>query len=166
MTTEPPPIQLIANLVVEGEPGQVLLARYNPERETDESDAATRWWLPAHELEPYQHPDDAARIALDEIGGLAIESSTLSRVQSFRGRRGWHISFDFHVMASGEPASTHVPRGLASRRRSAGHHARELGTRHDRRRALAAGVADPMTRPDAQRRRDPTEPRKGWWSEI
>lgn len=109
MTTDQPPTQLIANLVVEGKADQILLARYNPEQETDEPDAERRWWLPAHELEPYQHPDDAARIALDEIGGLTIESSTLSRVQSFRGRRGWHISFDFHVMASGEPDSTHVP---------------------------------------------------------
>ena len=46
MTTEQPPIQLIANLVVEGEPGQVLLARYNPEPETDEPDANERWLAP------------------------------------------------------------------------------------------------------------------------
>lgn len=109
MPTEQPPIQLIANLVVEGPPGQVLLARYNPGGEIDEPDVDLRWWLPAHELEPYQHPDEAARIALDEIGGLTVDSSTLSRVQSFRGRRGWHISFDFHVTASGEPSSLHVP---------------------------------------------------------
>jgi len=109
MTAEQPPIQLIVNLVVEGRAGQVVLARYNPEDEIDEPDADSRWWLPAHELEPYQHPDEAARIALDEIGGLTIESSQLARVQSFRGRRGWHVSFDFYVRASGEPASTHVP---------------------------------------------------------
>ena len=109
MTTEQPPIQLIANLVVEGEPGQVLLARYDPQRELDEPDAERRWWLPAHELEPYQHPDDAARAALDEIGGLTVESSMLSRIQSFRGRRGWHVSFDYHVRASGDPASSQVP---------------------------------------------------------
>lgn len=94
--------------MVEGTADQVLLARYNPEQETDEP-GERRWWLPAHELTPYQHPDDATRIALDEIGGLTIESSTLSRIQSFRGRRGWPISFDFHVRASGEPASAHVP---------------------------------------------------------
>lgn len=109
MTTEQPAIQLIANLVVEGEPGRVLLARYNAEAETDETDADRRWWLPAHELEPYQHPDDAARIALDEIGGLTIESTELARVQSFRGRRGWHVSFDYHVKATGEPTSSRVP---------------------------------------------------------
>ena len=98
-----PAIQLLANLVVEGSPGQVLLARYNPGGESDEPEADQRWWLPAHELDPYQHPDEAARIALDEIGGLSVESLVLGRVQSFRGRRGWHISFDYRAKASGQP---------------------------------------------------------------
>ncbi len=109
MTSQPPPIQLIANLVVAGEPGRVLLARYGPDRESDERDADRRWWLPAHELEPYQHPDDAARIALDEIGGLDVGSCALARVQSFRGRRGWHVSFDYRVEATGDPTSAEVP---------------------------------------------------------
>lgn len=109
MTNEQPAVQLIANLVVEGEPGHILLARYNPVGETDDSEANTRWWLPAHELEPYQHPDDAAKIALDEIGGLTVTSSKPARVQSFRGRRGWHISFDYYVTASGQPAAGKVP---------------------------------------------------------
>ncbi len=109
MTTGQPPIQLIANLVIERLPDEVLLARYDPDDEIDEPDAERRWWLPAHELEPYQHPEDAARIALDDIGGLTVESSTLSRIQSFRGRRGWHISFDFHVRAKGEPTSARIP---------------------------------------------------------
>lgn len=109
MTAEQPAIQLIANLVVEGESDQILLARYNQEGETDEPDAEQRWWLPAHELDPYQHPDEAAKIAIDEIGGLTIESSKLARIQSFRGRRGWHISFDYHVKATGQPSGTGVP---------------------------------------------------------
>ena len=108
MGEEQPAIQLIANLVVEGRGGQVLLARYDPAGELDEPDTEARWWLPAHELEPYQHPDDAARIALDEVGGLAVESIELVRVQSFRGRRGWHVSFDYQVRASGEPTTTGV----------------------------------------------------------
>ena len=107
--TDQPPIQLITNLVVEDEQGQVLLARYNPDGEIDEPDADIRWWLPAHELEAYQHPDEAAEIALREIGGLNVESCELARVQSFRGRRGWHLSFDFRVKASGTPTSTAVP---------------------------------------------------------
>ncbi len=107
--TDLPPIQLITNLIVEGEPGRILLARYDPDGEIDEPDADTRWWLPAHELEPYQHPDEAARIALDEIGGLTVDSCELARVQSFRGRRGWHLSFDFRVAATGTPTSKAVP---------------------------------------------------------
>ncbi len=113
MTSDQPAIQLIVNLVVEGADGRVLLARYDPagENGADESGAETdrRWWLPAHELEPYQHPDEAAAIAIDEIGGLGVEASALARVQSFRGRRGWHISFDYLVRATGEPHDGPVP---------------------------------------------------------
>ena len=107
--SERPTIQLIANLVVRDERGRVLLAKYNPSGELDDSDADTRWWLPAHELDDYQHPDDAARLAIDEIAGIDIESLQLSRVQSFRGRRGWHISFDYTVSAAGEPGGGPVP---------------------------------------------------------
>lgn len=98
-----PEIQLIANLVVHDGNGNVLLAQYSPTREIDASDADTRWWLPASELDPYQHPDDAAQAALEDLGGLTVESLTMSRVQSFRGRRGWHLSFDYLVQAQGEP---------------------------------------------------------------
>lgn len=107
--TNTPAIQLIANLVVRRDDGRVLLVRYNPTGEIDEPGADARWWLPAHELDPYQHPDDAAQFAVDEIGGLNAEDITLNRVQSFRGRRGWHISFDYLVHANGEPASTAIP---------------------------------------------------------
>lgn len=100
-----PAIQLIANLVVHDDHGRVLLARYDPAGESAEADADARWWLPAHELEDYQHPDDAARIALDEIAGVVPTSIALARVQSFRGRRGWHVSFDYAVAATGDPGS-------------------------------------------------------------
>ncbi len=109
MTESDPAIQLIANLVVERSDGAVLLARYDSAGELDDDDADVRWWLPAHELEPYQHPDEAAHRALDEIGGLTIESIDLARIQSFRGRRGWHLSFDYHVRADGEPGGDAVP---------------------------------------------------------
>ncbi|MEL6891802.1 MAG: hypothetical protein AAFP84_09410 [Actinomycetota bacterium] len=101
--SERPEIQLIANLVVHDHDGRVLLARYDPTGEIDAPDAEVRWWLPAHELDNYQHPDEAATIAIDEIGSLDVESIELARVQSFRGRRGWHLSFDYRVVASGEP---------------------------------------------------------------
>lgn len=103
-----PAIQLIANLVV-AEGDRVLLARYDPGTELDATDADTRWWLPARELEPYEHPDGAARQALAEIGGLEVDRIDLVRVQSFRGRRGWHISFDYRVAAGGQPADGRIP---------------------------------------------------------
>lgn len=104
-----PAIQLIANLVAHDDHGRVLLARYDPTGEIDDTDAEARWWLPAHELDDYQHPDAAARIALDEIEGVDARSLRLSRVQSFRGRRGWHISFDYSVVAIGDPTGGAVP---------------------------------------------------------
>lgn len=98
-----PSIQLIANLVVTDSEGRVLLTRYDPEPETDVADAAVRWWLPGRELTPYQHPDQAAAEALAEIVGITVEDMALARVQSFRGRRGWHVSFDYRVSAHGVP---------------------------------------------------------------
>lgn len=100
--TDRPEIQLIANLVVENPEGAILLVRYDPEAET-------RWWLPGHELEPYQHPDEAAQRAVDEIGGVTVDRIRLARVQSFRGRRGWHISFDYHIHADGRPDNGDFP---------------------------------------------------------
>lgn len=107
--SHPPEIQLIANVVVHDGHGRILLVRYNPTGEIDDHDADARWWLPAHELDAYQHPDDAARIAVDEISGLDIDSLELSRVQSFRGRRGWHLSFDYEASAKGEPQGCSIP---------------------------------------------------------
>ena len=101
-----PAIQLIANVVVTDGDGHVLLARYDPSAELDDGDADARWWLPAHELVAYEHPDDAARLALDRIGGLHVDTVALARVQSFRGRRGWHVSFDYAATASGQPSGS------------------------------------------------------------
>ncbi len=109
MEPQEPAIQLIANLVVQRADGQVLLAQYNPTGESPEPNAIARWWLPAHELDQYQHPDDAASHAIDSIGGLDVDSIDLVRVQSFEGRRGWHISFDYLVTASGDPESAEIP---------------------------------------------------------
>lgn len=104
----PPAIQPIANLVVRNDNGEILLARYGPEAESDDS-SDQRWWLPAHELEPYQHPDDAVDHAIAEIGGVVVSTKSLARVQSFRGRRGWHISFDYLVEVVGTPGPGSVP---------------------------------------------------------
>lgn len=109
MEPQEPAIQLIANLVVQRPDGQVLLAQYNRDNESSEPNPTARWWLPAHELDQYQHPDDAASHAIDSIGGLEVGSIDLVRVQSFEGRRGWHISFDYCVRASGDPTSAEIP---------------------------------------------------------
>jgi len=106
--TDRPEIQLIANLVVHDGAGRVLLADYDLPDEldsaADDSVAAepARWWLPGHELDPYQHPDEAAAQALAAFTGITVSSSELVGVQSFRGRRGWHVSFDYRVLAAGE----------------------------------------------------------------
>jgi ADP-ribose pyrophosphatase YjhB (NUDIX family) len=123
--SDSPAIQLITNLVVveitntsrpRGADRRVLLALYRDEAAvegldtTDETVTAEqpRWWLPAGELDPYQHPDDVAKQALEDIGGLSVSSMKLARVQSFRGRRGWHISFDYLIEAGGNPGSGSV----------------------------------------------------------
>ena len=108
MSGEQPSIQPIVNLVVQGSDGRVLLVRYGPDG-GDDPDTERRWWLPGRELEPYQHPDAAADLALDEIDGLTVGSSGLACVQSFRGRRGWHLTFDYLVVASGTPTPAGVP---------------------------------------------------------
>lgn len=86
-----PDIQLICNVVVH-DGGDVLLTRY---------DDAERWWLPGSDLEPYEHPDAAcARILRGlEVHGLAPR---LHHVESFRGRRGWHVMFNYDATLAGE----------------------------------------------------------------
>jgi ADP-ribose pyrophosphatase YjhB (NUDIX family) len=82
-----PEIQLIANVVITNAQGQVLLTRY---REDDD-----RWWLPGAELEPYEHPDAAGARALADLGLRC--AARLHHVESFRGRRGWHVMFNYHA---------------------------------------------------------------------
>jgi ADP-ribose pyrophosphatase YjhB (NUDIX family) len=93
--TEQPDIQLIANLVVQRPDGCILFVRYHPDDE--------RWWLPGEDLEPYEHPDERARATLERIGGVAVRSLELVFVESFRGRRGWHVVFHYRVEGEGEP---------------------------------------------------------------
>lgn len=85
-------IQVLSNLVVRNDQGQFLLTKLNPELD--------RWWLPGADVEPFTHPDEQAQKILDGLG-LVAESLEFKRVQSFRGRRGWHLSFDYLVEASG-----------------------------------------------------------------
>ncbi len=93
MSEQQPEIQLIANLVVRRPDGHVLFVRYHSDDE--------RWWLPGEDLEPYEHPDDRARETLEGVG-VAATSLSLSFVESFRGRRGWHVVFHYGAEADGE----------------------------------------------------------------
>jgi ADP-ribose pyrophosphatase YjhB (NUDIX family) len=90
-----PDIQLIANLVVVRPDGRVLFVRYHADDE--------RWWLPGEDLEPYEHPEGRARAILDGLPGLTVVSMSLDEIESFRGRRGWHVIFTYRVDADGEP---------------------------------------------------------------
>jgi len=93
---EGPAIQLIANLVITAGDGSVLLVRYDP--------ADDRWWLPGGDLRPYEHPDEAARRVLATLEGLGVGEMRMQEVESFRGRRGWHVVFHYRVRADGTPA--------------------------------------------------------------
>ena len=95
MTDDNVATQVIANLVVSDAAGRVLLVRYDADDE--------KWWLPGQDVAPFTHPDDAASAALAQIGGIACEPPRLHHVESFRGRRGWHLVFHYAVAASGEP---------------------------------------------------------------
>jgi ADP-ribose pyrophosphatase YjhB (NUDIX family) len=105
--TDRPDIQLIANGVITNAQGQVLLTRY--EQDDD------RWWLPGAELEPYEHPDAACARALAQLDVTAPAS--LDHVESFRGRRGWHVMFNFRCTtehtAGGSWFETHTPPATA-----------------------------------------------------
>src|SRR5689334_284611 len=93
MAETKPEIQLISNMVVTNEAGEILFLKYGAEDE--------RWWLPGDDLEPYQHPDDRAKELLDAIPGLVWKDPRMVAVESFRGRRGWHVMFNYLVTGSG-----------------------------------------------------------------
>jgi ADP-ribose pyrophosphatase YjhB (NUDIX family) len=85
--TKRPDLQLIANAVITDGQRRVLLTRYGDDDDT--------WWLPGAELNPYEHPDEALQRALDGLAAAATGS--LHHVDSFRGRRGWHVMFNYVV---------------------------------------------------------------------
>ncbi len=109
MNERRPDVQLIANLVVRRPGGEVLFVRYDPEDD--------RWWLPGADLEPYEHPDERARAALQDLGAFEVRALRMTHVESFRGRRGWHVVFHYRVDAEGAPSATvraawHAPDAL------------------------------------------------------
>ncbi len=84
-----PDIQLTSNVVIVNDKNEVLLTRYDPDDE--------RWWIPGASLETYEHPDAAAGRALADIGQSDELTATMKHVESFRGRRGWHVMFNYSV---------------------------------------------------------------------
>src|SRR5438309_2810762 len=105
METARPEIQLISNIVVKDGEGHVLFVKYDPEDD--------RWWLPGDDLSPYQHPDDRAREILNGIAGLEWDDLALVFIESFRGRRGWHVMFNYSATGwgscTGDIAPTWLP---------------------------------------------------------
>ncbi|MBT5433889.1 MAG: hypothetical protein P8Q36_08820 [Alphaproteobacteria bacterium] len=49
--------------------------------------------MPGGDVAPYTHPDDKAREVLAEMAGLDAGEPKFDHVESFRGRRGWHLAF-------------------------------------------------------------------------
>lgn len=95
MNVEPrPEIQPIANLIITNREDQVLLVRYGAPDDD-------RYWLPGGDLEPYEDPEEAARRIATGLG-LVVPQARLSHVESFRGRRGWHLVFHYRIHAQGE----------------------------------------------------------------
>jgi len=95
-TPKQPDIQLIANAVITDGRGRVLLTRYG--------DDEAQWWLPGANLKPYEHPEEALQRALDGLLAPTRKPAALHHVESFRGRRGWHVMFNFVVKAGAKAA--------------------------------------------------------------
>jgi ADP-ribose pyrophosphatase YjhB (NUDIX family) len=53
-------------------------------------------------LSEYEHPDAAAIRAVAELGIEASSVAKLSHIESFRGRRGWHVMFNYLVRVEAE----------------------------------------------------------------
>lgn len=106
MAKADPEIQLISNIVIQNQQGQVLFVKYDKDDD--------RWWLPGDDLVPYQHPDERAREILGGISGLQWDGLEMVFVESFRGRRGWHVMFNYRARGIGEPAGELPTRWFAT----------------------------------------------------
>ncbi len=82
-------IQLTANVIIVSASDQVLLTRYDDEDE--------RMWIPGASLNEYEHPDAAAARVVVDVGVITNAAVTLHHIESFRGRRGWHVMFNYVV---------------------------------------------------------------------
>jgi ADP-ribose pyrophosphatase YjhB (NUDIX family) len=87
--TQKADIQLTANVIIVSPSGKVLLTRYDDEDE--------RMWIPGASLNEYEHPDTAAIRAVADVGVVTNSTAVLNHIESFRGRRGWHVMFNYLV---------------------------------------------------------------------
>jgi ADP-ribose pyrophosphatase YjhB (NUDIX family) len=87
-------IQLTANVIIVSAGDQVLLTRYDDEDE--------RMWIPGASLNEYEHPDTAAARAIADVGVTKNTPAILHHIESFRGRRGWHVMFNYVVEIDAE----------------------------------------------------------------
>ncbi len=81
--------QVIANLVTINDKGQVLLTQL---------DDSEKWWLPGEDVEPFTHPDDTVAKIAAKLTGEALKPN-FDHLESFRGRRGWHLMFNYVLLA-------------------------------------------------------------------
>ena len=100
--------------------------RYDPEME--------KWWLPGADVEPYSHPDDSAAKVMQDFPGLTVENCRFSHLESFRGRRGWHLVFSLRRASRRRPPR-HPRGGLVHGGSAAPNGARRLGEGRYRRRS-------------------------------
>jgi ADP-ribose pyrophosphatase YjhB (NUDIX family) len=82
-------IQLTSNVIIASPNGKVLLTRYDNDDE--------RFWIPGASLNEYEHPDAAAIRAVADVAVSTTTEVKLSHIESFRGRRGWHVMFNYVV---------------------------------------------------------------------
>ncbi len=82
-----PAIQLIANVVLLDPSNRVLLVRRDPDED--------KWWLPGEDLEAYEHPDERVAEVIASLGVEVLKPSKLIFIESFKGRRGWHVMFNY-----------------------------------------------------------------------
>jgi len=87
-------------LIVRHQDGRVLFL-HGPEED--------RWWLPGEDMQAYETPAEAVRRIIGKLGSLTWTEARLRGVDSFRGRRGWHVMFHYLVEATTlEPTSRYV----------------------------------------------------------
>jgi len=88
MKNDQPKIDLICNVVIKrASDEKVLLVKYKKDDD--------RWWIPSETLVPYEHPDEVALKVIKNTGGLTNKYLNFSEIESFRGRTGWHIMFNY-----------------------------------------------------------------------